>query len=94
MTHGDLVREAVRKLLQERAPEATVCPSEVAKAVANGLGEGTPRRPWRDEMPSIHEVVDRLLADGQVQLSWKGRLLSTRSGPYRIRRGTTFDGLD
>ena len=74
-------RETVLALLNARSPEATVCPSEVARAIASGKG-------WRETMPDIHAAVDRLLEEGMVQLSWKGRPLAKRSGPYRIRRNS------
>jgi hypothetical protein len=72
-------RDAALALLAKRAPEATVCPSEVARAVA---ADGD----WRREMPTVHDAVDRLVDEGVIRLSWKGQALLTRSGPYRIGR--------
>jgi hypothetical protein len=37
-------------------------------------------------MPIVHAAVDQLVAEGQIQLSWKGQMLTTRGGPYRIAR--------
>lgn len=71
--------DAVRQLLHTRAPGATVCPSEVARALA---ADGD----WRAQMPRVHAAVDRLVADGAVALSWKGVALPERAGPYRIGR--------
>ena len=76
-------REAALTLLASRAAEATVCPSEVARVLA--ASDGTAANNWRDKMPDVHAAVDRLLDDGLIRLSWKGRVLSARSGPYRIR---------
>ena len=73
-------REATLALLAARAHDATVCPSEVARAVAGSAGE------WRETMPDVHAAVDALVAEGAVQLSWKGRPLALRAGPYRIAR--------
>ena len=70
-------RTAVLSLLAHRAPDATICPSEVARAIAPD---------WRGVMPAVHAAVDGLVRDGLVQLSWKGRRLAARSGPYRISR--------
>lgn len=70
------------RLLAERAPEATVCPSEVARAISKGAV-------WRGAMPDVHDAVDLLHADGLVKLSWRGKALATRAGPYRIGRGDT-----
>lgn len=74
-------REATLALLASRAEGATVCPSEVARAVTFETGE------WRDAMPEVQAAVDQMVSDGLVRLSWKGRRLTTRAGPYRIGRG-------
>lgn len=76
-------RAAALVLLAHRAPGATVCPSEVARAVASD---------WRAAMPDVHAAIDALVSDGLVRLSWKGRTLAKRSGPYRI--GRPDDGRD
>lgn len=73
-------REATLALLAARAEDATVCPSEVARLVA---GEGGA---WREAMPDVHAAVDALVDEGAVRLSWKGRPLAMRAGPYRIAR--------
>lgn len=73
-------REATLALLAARAPGATICPSEVARAIA-GDGEA-----WREAMPTVHAAVDTLVAEGRVRLSWKGEPLDARAGPYRIGR--------
>jgi hypothetical protein len=38
-------------------------------------------------MPAVHSAVDALTAEGVVLLSWKGRPMEERTGPYRIKRG-------
>lgn len=70
-------RAAALSLLARRAPDATICPSEVARVIAPD---------WRGAMPAVHAAIDELVRDGLVRLSWKGRPLATRSGPYRIGR--------
>jgi hypothetical protein len=75
-------RAAALALLGARAPGATVCPSEVARALAAAAG----RADWRGEMPRVHAAIDTLVADGRVRLSWKGTALAVRDGPYRIGR--------
>lgn len=64
--------------LQSRGPGKTVCPSEIARALA---GDGSD---WRGRMAEVHGAVDALLADGAIALSWKGEWLAVRDGPYRI----------
>jgi len=66
---------ATLSLLEHRAPGATICPSEVARSIAQD---------WRYAMPAVHEAIDELVSDRLVQLSWKGQILAERSGPYRI----------
>lgn len=79
---GGEARRAVLALLGARAEQATVCPSEVARAMAAAAGEAD----WRRVMPDVHSAIDGLLADGLVALSWKGAALPSRIGPYRIGR--------
>lgn len=71
-------RATILALLADRAPGATVCPSEAARALAAD---------WRGAMPAVHAAIDELVAEGSVRLSWKGQSLAARTGPYRIGRG-------
>ena len=73
-------RQTLLALLAARAPTATVCPSEVARAMA-------PKGDWRAAMPTVHSAVDCLLEEGAIRLSWKGNRLTRRDGPYRIALG-------
>ncbi len=84
LDRGD-ARSVTLGLLARRAPGATVCPSEVARAIATAAG----RPDWRGEMAGVHAAVDGMLADGLVRLSWKGAAKAVREGPYRIGRGAT-----
>ena len=74
----NLARDAIVKLLDERGADKTICPSEVARALAGTDGD------WRSRMDEVHECVDGMADEGQIILSWKGRRLSKREGPYRI----------
>ncbi|QJU60302.1 DUF3253 domain-containing protein [Sphingomonas sp. AP4-R1] len=77
-------RDLTLSLLDRRAEFATIRPSEVAKAMAGGNEQSATA--WRAQMPAVHDAVDRLLADGLVRLTWKGRELPRRDGPYRISK--------
>lgn len=81
MKGGEPGREAVLALLAVRAPGKTICPSEIARQFVASTRKGAD---WRDWMPDVHAVVDGLVAEGLVTLSWKGQTLNTRRGPYRI----------
>ena len=82
MINDDIERASaiIVSLLANRATEATLCPSEVARALA---AENRSME-WRTVMPVVHAAVDGVLDNGDVLLSWKGEPLKARSGPYRI----------
>jgi hypothetical protein len=77
---------ATLALLAARAADATICPSELARLLARPADASVEGADWRARMPAVHEAVDRLAAEGRVRLSWKGRQLSSRAGPYRAGR--------
>lgn len=79
-------RSKVLHLLARRTGQATICPSEVARMIA-GKADADPKGPlWREEMPVVNVVIDQLVAEGVVELSWKGKVMASRNGPYRIGR--------
>ncbi|RZT46363.1 uncharacterized protein DUF3253 [Sphingomonas sp. BK036] len=75
-------RKETLALLDRRQQTSTICPSEVARA----LTASDPAKDWRTAMPAVHAAIDQLMAEGAVQLSWKGKALKTRTGAYRIRK--------
>jgi hypothetical protein len=75
-------RAAVLALLAARAPHASLCPSEVARALATAADSDD----WRGAMADVHAAIDALVADGAVRLRWKGVAMPVRRGPYRIVR--------
>lgn len=74
------MRATTLALLADRAASATICPSEVARALAAAAGEAD----WRGEMPAVHAAIDLMVAEGLIRLSWKGVKMTSRDGPYRI----------
>ena len=84
-------RDVAMGLLAARAPESTICPSEIARGLVARFSAAQ-SADWRSVMPEVHAVIDELLAEGLVQLSWKGTKLATRKGPYRISLARTGDG--
>jgi hypothetical protein len=78
----DEARCVALDLLSRRAVDATICPSEVARALAAQAGAPSD---WRAEMPIVHAAVDAMIAEGRVRVSWKGQDLVAPIGPYRIR---------
>jgi hypothetical protein len=71
---------SIRTLLDARARDATICPSEAARAVG---GEQ-----WRDLMEPARQAARRLVAAGEVDITQGGQVVdgSTAKGPIRIRR--------
>lgn len=84
---SDRVRTLTFALLDARAADATICPSEIARALVAGDAPDS----WRDVMPVVHAAIDALVIQGRVRLSWKGRPLAARDGPYRIGRAPGAD---
>lgn len=71
---------AIVELLESRGQEASICPSEAARAVG---GED-----WRPLMEPARRAARRLVSAGTVEITQQGRVVdpSTAKGPIRIRR--------
>jgi hypothetical protein len=70
-------------MLANRATDATLCSSEVARALTIAH-----KNRWRAALLVVYAAVDRLLEDDAVQLSWKGERLEACAGPYRTVIGS------
>jgi hypothetical protein len=68
-------------LLDARSPDATICPSDAARAAG---AEGS----WRSLMEPVREAARGLADEGVVEITQKGRRVDPTSarGPVRIRR--------
>jgi hypothetical protein len=80
---GAALERALRELLDRRAAEASICPSEAARAVA-----GDEPDDWRPLMPAAREAAARLADAGEVVVTQGGRVVDVRTarGPVRVRR--------
>ncbi len=76
---GAALERAIGTLLDARAPGATICPSEAARAVDP---EG-----WRGLLPQARAVAARLAERGEVEVTQRGAVVdvATARGPVRIR---------
>ncbi|MGW0787373.1 DUF3253 domain-containing protein [Streptomyces sp. NPDC002911] len=77
------LERAILKLLERRAPTATICPSDAARAVYDGDDDG-----WRQLMEPARRAAGRLVTAGEVEITQAGRAVepSEARGPVRIRR--------
>jgi hypothetical protein len=79
--------EAIFALLDGRAPNATVCPSDAARALASD--EGT----WRALMPEVRRVAASLAATGRLRVTAHGEDVDALAahGPIRLGRPLNRD---
>ena len=73
--------------LQRRDADASICPSEVARALFGPDG--------REAMPAVRVVAQRLAGEGRVRATQGDVALPTDAiisarGPIRLRRGPAF----
>lgn len=75
------LEQTILDLLAKRAADATICPSDAARAV--GTEDG-----WRDLMEPARRAARRLVDSGDVEITQRGRVVdpATAKGPIRIRR--------
>ena len=83
------IADAIVDLLGRRAVDASICPSEAARAL--------PASDWRDAMPRVREVAAKLAATGCVRVTQGDAQLPVQAiadarGPLRLRRGPRFPG--
>jgi len=74
------LEETITTLLDARAQDATICPSEAARAVGD--------EEWRDLMEPARRAARRMVARGEIEITQKGSVVdpSTAKGPIRLRR--------
>lgn len=80
-TDDAAIRHLIADLLQRRAEEATVCPSEVARALSAD--------DWRPLMPRVRAVAIDMARQGLLEIRQRGRALSpdvAPRGPIRLGR--------
>ncbi|MFJ4851119.1 MULTISPECIES: DUF3253 domain-containing protein [unclassified Streptomyces] len=77
------LERAILELLERRAPTATICPCDVARAVYERDDDG-----WRGLMEPVRCAARRLATAGEVEITQGGRPVEPTEarGPIRIRR--------
>ena len=76
---ADLER-AILDLLGKRARNATICPSEVARAAF-------PEKNWRREMESVRQAARRLVDQGKIVMKQKGQVVDPSRAKGAVRLG-------
>jgi len=78
----DRVVETILGLLAARAPDATICPSEAARALAADGAD------WRALMPAVRRVAAALAGQGRLRVTQQGREVDALAarGPIRLGR--------
>jgi hypothetical protein len=87
MTKRRTIRETIEAMVAARGADKTVCPSEVARAIA-----GQDERAWRLLMAPIRAEAVALAGEGRLTIRRKGRVVdpSDFKGIYRL--GAAKDG--
>lgn len=80
MTDQTEIEMEILSQAARRGPGKTLCPSEVARALADS---------WRPLMPQVREAAARLAADGRIAILQKGRRLPGLPARGPIRLGLT-----
>ena len=73
---------AMLRLVAERGPDRTACPSEAARAVGGDHPDG-----WGPLMQPARKVAVRLMKEGRLVITRKGRPVDPNDfrGVYRLR---------
>jgi hypothetical protein len=74
-------------LLGDRSPSSSICPSDVARGLADDESV------WRGLMPQVREVAKRMAADGIIRVTQGDSEVAIDEqlrGPIRLRRGENY----
>lgn len=74
----DRIAEEILRLCDARGRGKTICPSEVARALA---------REWRGLMPEVRDVAEGLAEQGRIAVYRKGKVVSDHETGGVIRLG-------
>jgi hypothetical protein len=76
--------QAIRDLLARRARDASICPGEAARLLAERAGHAE----WRPVMSTVRAAANRLVAAGEIVMTQGSRVVdpSVARGAIRLRR--------
>lgn len=80
------IEAAIDALLARRAPGATICPSDAARALDP--------EDWRAHMDAVRAVAFALADRGRLEVTQRGEVVDGRTarGPIRLRRVSAGPG--
>ena len=84
---ADTMAATILRLCAERGPGRSICPSEVARALA-----GTDEKRWRLLMHPVRETAFHLAREGRIQVLRKGRPIAPEQAHGVIRLALAPDG--
>lgn len=83
------IEQRLLELLARRQPDASICPSEVARSLVPH------RTGWRPLMPTVRTVAFALQRNGLIVVTRGSARVADEhdgTGPIRLRRGPAFPG--
>lgn len=90
IAHTD-IETCIIALLDQRAPQLSICPSEVARALA------PEESAWRALMPAVRQAAAAMAQAQRIDVTQGPHTIvldeHTR-GPIRLRRGARYQGGD
>jgi hypothetical protein len=74
------IEQVILDLLEQRSVDASICPSEAARVIADGDD-------WHAHMEAVRMAARRLQRAGRISITQKGRPVNpdTAKGPIRLR---------
>jgi Protein of unknown function (DUF3253) len=75
------IEAEILRQLHARSPTASICPSEVARAL------WPEEKTWRQGMHSVRAVAVQLASAGKIQITQRGQVVKDKSwrGPVRLK---------
>jgi len=83
VTKGNQIEAEIRRQTREHGPQASICPSEVARALA----APPPSEEWRTLLSAVRRAAVRLAEAGEIDILRKGKPAdsATAKGVIRLR---------
>ncbi|MGJ7581616.1 DUF3253 domain-containing protein [Variovorax sp. RHLX14] len=77
-----VIADTIGELLSARVASSSICPSEVARALASG------ENAWRALMPIVRRVAAKMASEGKLKVTRGADIVDAESegGPIRLRR--------